>query len=42
MARASGLWPIRNKLRGFLVYLEVTRRLIRELEPVLQERIAME
>jgi len=43
LTRASGLWPVRNALRDFLVYPEpATRRMMRELEPVLQKRAAME
>jgi hypothetical protein len=39
MTRAGALWPIRNTLRGFLVWPEAaTRQLMRKLEPLLQER----
>lgn len=36
---AGALWPIRNTLRDFLVHSDAaTRRLMLELEPILQER----
>jgi hypothetical protein len=39
MTGVGGLWPIRNTLRDFLVYPDAaTRRLLRQLEPVLKKR----